>query len=54
MRSVLHSEKTNKKALQKRKAFLLVTQVSQTWNSLVEGLEQIEAAVEGLLNEEGL
>jgi len=31
----------------------LVTSVDQTWNSLIEGLERIDAAVEELLNEEG-
>ena len=43
---------TNKNTQACAEAFLLVTSVVQTWNTLLEDLEKIDVAIEGYLNEE--
>lgn len=52
MTSLLEVEVKTSKKTQNDSESLMVTQVDQTWNSLVEGLERIDTAVEELLNEE--
>lgn len=42
----------NKKDLSESEKSLLVTHVDQTWHSLVEGLEQFDAAFDDLMLEE--